>query len=563
MEWLASSRSLQAHWRYKAVLVAACTLAGASSGQGQCDILTREGVRDLGYSVSLSGESMLLGAPALYGAAGLAGSAHVYTGGPAGWALAADLAASDPHQGDEFGYAVGVVGTQAVVGAPAGDGPVIDSGTAYLFEDQSGVWVERQRLAPPELMANARFGASVAMDGGTLLIGAPHFGLDAALRSAVFVYTNTGISWARTDTWTGSSSMPGDFFGGSLAVAGRWAAVGAQRDDDGGTDAGAVYIFEWGGGVWQERTKLLASDSVADARFGWDLALSGSTLVVGACFSDNGGTSRGQVYFFEESAGLWTERANMDGQTLGQFDNLGTSVAVSGDWAAAGAPYGDGVLPGTGTLTFFERGPTGWAESGWRMDPTGTNGDRFGHALALDASGLSSALAVGAVGQRVTAVGNGAAHVLDVSADDGDDDGLQDSCQCVASAYCPGAPNSTGPGATMGYLGSLSVADNALYLISNGASAGSMGLFLYGDNQIAAPLGDGTLCVGSPQFRLGLAMTDGIGGAILPIDISAPPSAAGQIQAYATWNFQFWFRDLAAGGAGHNLSEGMAITFCP
>ncbi len=547
----------------KRVFAAACVLWGAPVGLAQCDLLLREGVRDFGQSVALFGQRALVGGPAVWGVAGLHGSAHVYDLGGEGWVLTADLGASDSHQGDEFGYAVALDGTWALVGAPVGDGPVIDCGTAYLLEDQSGTWVEGERFAPPELMAGARFGDAVALQGDTLLIGAPNFGLDAAQPSAVFVYARQGLNWTQVDRWSGSSSMPGDFFGGSVALDGLWAAVGVQRDDAGGTDAGAVYIFQFGGGIWQERAKLVASDAASDARFGWDVALSGSTLMVGARFSDNGGISRGEVYFFEESGGVWSESSHFSGQTLQQFDNLGTSVALQGGYAAAGAAYGDGVLDGTGTLTYFQRGPGGWAESGWRMDPEGTQGNRFGHALALDRSGATTTLLVGAVGQSATAVGTGAVQVLDIAGADGDGDGVQDSCQCAALPYCPASPNSSGPGAAMGHIGSLSVADNGLYLIANGASQGSIGLFLYGDNEISAPLGDGTLCIGAPQYRLGLAPTDATGGAILPVDLSAPPSAAGQVQPYSTWRFQFWFRDLAAGGAGHNLSNGLAITFCP
>jgi hypothetical protein len=539
--------------------VAMVVLLSTHDAWAQCEVLAKVGVRDFGHDVATSGEWALVGAPAQWGVLGMAGSAHLFKVGPFGWTADADLTASDPHQGDEFGYAVALHGTFAAVGAPEADGPMLDTGAAYLFEDQGGAWVQLDRFAPAELDTHDRFGTSIALGWNTVLVGAPYQGVDAGQPSAVYVFTRSGLSWSQTDRWTGSSSVSGDIFGGSLSLDGNWAAVGAYKDDDGGTDAGAVYLFNFSGGTWNEYTKLVASDAMALGRFGWDLDLSGTTLLVGASTSDIGGTASGEVYFFELSGGVWSETARFQGVNILPFDNLGTSVALDGDRGVAGAPWGDGTTPGTGTLVMFDRGPGGWVETGWCMDPEGEVGNRFGHSLDLGSEGLL----VGAVGEVEVSPGTGAVHVLAPDYSDGDGDGVQDSCQCVAVPYCPASPNSTGPGATMGTLGSLSVDDNIFYIRCDGASAGSFGLFLYGANAIAAPLGDGTLCVGAPQYRIGVAPTDANGDAILSVDLTSPPSASGLIQAYSIWHFQFWFRDVPAGGAGHNLSDGLTITFCP
>jgi|GEM_PF-1318902 hypothetical protein len=134
--------------------------------------------------------------------------------------------------------------------------------------------------------------------------------------------------------------------------------------------------------------------------------------------------------------------------------------------------------------------------------------------------------------------------------------------------YCSTSPNSLGAGALMGFGGTASVASNNLSLSVSAASAIQPGLFFYGPGQIQAPFGDGFRCVGAGGlgvFRLGPpVVSDAAGNGQRVLDLNAAPanSGPGLIQAGDTWNFQFWYRDPAAGGSGFNLSDGLSVTFC-
>jgi len=136
-------------------------------------------------------------------------------------------------------------------------------------------------------------------------------------------------------------------------------------------------------------------------------------------------------------------------------------------------------------------------------------------------------------------------------------------------SYCSTSPNSAGAGALMGSQGLPSIAANELVLTIQGGVPGRYGLFFYGPQQAHIPLGDGILCVaagGLGLFRLSPAqLTDGAGQASFWLDFTKPPANGGdgQITPGSTWNFQFWYRDPAAGGSGFNLSDGLAVTFCP
>jgi hypothetical protein len=133
---------------------------------------------------------------------------------------------------------------------------------------------------------------------------------------------------------------------------------------------------------------------------------------------------------------------------------------------------------------------------------------------------------------------------------------------CGASNYCVTTPNSAGPGATIGWSGTTSIAANNFVLTAAGCPANKLGLFIYGPNQSSLTLGNGIRCVGNPFFRLHAVTTTGAGTASYPVNYNTLP--VGQpITAGSIENFQFWFRDPAAGGGNSDLSNGLNAQFCP
>jgi len=161
------------------------------------------------------------------------------------------------------------------------------------------------------------------------------------------------------------------------------------------------------------------------------------------------------------------------------------------------------------------------------------------------AGGASYLVRVGSY--AITSSGAGALEIVQVSGS-------------VGMSYCTAAPNSAGPGATMSAFGSPSVVLNDFTLRVSGAPP-VFGLFFYGPNQISAPFGDGFRCVGGATQRLRPPiMADAMGEAARAVDLLSPP-AVGQLTADSEWNFQFWYRDAAAMGAGFNVSDGLEVLF--
>ena len=152
--------------------------------------------------------------------------------------------------------------------------------------------------------------------------------------------------------------------------------------------------------------------------------------------------------------------------------------------------------------------------------------------------------------------------IADGTSQDVNGNGVPDECECAATNYCIGAPNSVGPGSVLFPEGTPSVSLNDFDIRATGCPPGQFGIFFFGPDPIQIPFGNGFRCVGGGIVRfLPPILVGAAGEALLDLDVTAPP-ASGAIVAGSLWNFQFWYRDPAAGGAAFNLSDGLSVRFC-
>lgn len=135
--------------------------------------------------------------------------------------------------------------------------------------------------------------------------------------------------------------------------------------------------------------------------------------------------------------------------------------------------------------------------------------------------------------------------------------------RCAApSSYCVTTPNSVGPGAVLAATGSRSVSREDFTLRVAGSVPNQYGLFFYGAQQAQIPVGNGTLCVASPFFRLPVVQATPSGQASFTLRFGEL-MGNGVIEAGSTWNFQWWYRDPAAGGSKYDFSDAVQVEFCP
>ena len=253
------------------------------------------------------------------------------------------------------------------------------SGAAYVFEqDPIGAWVEVAKLTPSDGGGlSSRFGISVATDGPTIAVGA--FNRSSG-RGAVYLFERDGGGvWTESAILQAGDAQAGDSLGISVDVDGDVVVAGARFDDDLGDRSGSAYIFErvTAGGVWVQSSKLTASDGGIKHRFGDQVAVSGTRVVVGAPFYTGLYQFQGKAYIFESDlAGVWVQVADIVAADAGPLDGFGSDVDVVGDVIAVLAPgVNDAFGDRTGGVYIYEPdGAGGWSQTGTRLVPSALNG---------------------------------------------------------------------------------------------------------------------------------------------------------------------------------------------
>ncbi len=350
-----------------------------------------------GYAVAISGNTVVVGAPYEDGNATDSGAVYVFTRTGTTWSFQARLKAPSPAVNNEFGYAVAISGDTLVVGAPYRNS---NTGIAYVFTRSDTAWTYRANLTGAA--AGDQFGKAVAISGGTIVVGAPSKNSDAG---AAYVFTGSDATWTQKAYLTISTGTT-DYFGSAVAISDTTAVVGAYgKDGSSGADAGAVYVYFFNGTEWAQQAALLPSNPDAGDYFGYSVAISGNTVVVGAYREDSNtkgvnttpndyGTDTGAAYVFTRSGTTWSPQAYLKASNTGNSDYFGYSVGISGDIIVVGAEEEDSNTTGigsspndlasnSGAAYVFTRSGTTWSETSYlKAINTGAE-DRFGHAVAI------------------------------------------------------------------------------------------------------------------------------------------------------------------------------------
>ena len=332
------------------------------------------------------------------------------------FAQQAYLKAINADAGDLFGFSVALSGDTLAVGA-VGEGGVDnrtpDAGAVYVFSrDDNGVWRPQDFLRAINADTRDQFGFSVALSGDILAVGAVgEGGVDNRTpdAGAVYVYSrdNNG-EWHQQGFLRAVNADAGDLFGGAIALSGDTLAVGAVGEggaDNRTPDAGAVYVFSRDdNGVWLQQDFLRAFNADTRDQFGFSLALSENTLVIGAVgegSADNSKPDAGAVYVYSrDNNGEWPQQDFLRAINADAGDLFGGAVALSGDTLAVGAVgknSADNSKPDVGAVYVFSRDNNGvWLQQGFLRAFNAEAGDLFGGAVALS----GDTLAVGAVGEN-------------------------------------------------------------------------------------------------------------------------------------------------------------------
>lgn len=296
------------------------------------------------------------------------------------------LLASDKSGGDNFGQSVAISGSVIVSGAHFNTdlGPL--TGSAYVYELVGATWTQTAKLLSSDIAQNDRFGFSVDVDDGTIVVSTRYnddFGYGTG---SIYVFEKHSGAWVETQKLLPSDPQFNKFFGVSVAISGDVIVVGADLDDQVATDAGAAYVFErQTSGSWIEVAKLIAADAAMDDRFGAEVAVDGDRLVVSAHGDDDNGAQSGSAYVFSrQSSGAWTQTAKLMANDGATTDRFGNSVAIDQDTVAVGALKADGNQVDSGAVYIFERTGTSWTQTTKLVDASGLNLDQLGSEVAVE-----------------------------------------------------------------------------------------------------------------------------------------------------------------------------------
>ena len=355
-----------------------------------------------GQSVAIQGGTAVVGAPSAAGG----GAAYVFTRSGDAWSQTGKLVPSDLAAGDEFGQSVAIDGSTIVVGAPSDDATVSNQGSAYVFSATG----DAQRSQIAKLIATDpgntdNLGRSVAIDGSTIIAGSPNHAVGmTAGAGTIYTFAATGDS-TRNETarLTASDGAASDALGTSVSMDGSTIVAGAFGDDVGANaDQGSAYVFSLGGG---QIAHLVASDGAAGDRMGSAVSVGGGTIVAGSIYH---GSQKGIVYTFPATAaGSSPESAKLTASDGSTSDFLGGSVATDGQTILAGAPLDDFVADtnsNQGSVYRFDAaGAVARNETAKLVSAQDAAGDRAGSAVAVDG-------ATSIVGSNATKVGANASQ---------------------------------------------------------------------------------------------------------------------------------------------------------
>ena len=371
------------------------------------------------------------------------------------------LKASNTGSSDFFGNAVAISGDTLVVSAPGeasnatgvngsqSDNSLLGSGAAYVFTRSGTTWSQQAYLKASNPGSGDYFGFFLAISGDTIVVAAANedsasTGVNGnqndenAINSgAAYVFTRTGTTWSQQAYLKASNTGAGDNFGDTISISGDTVVVGANgeasfatgvngnQNDNSATSAGAVYVFTRSGIVWSQQAYIKASNTKAGQNFGWSVAISGDTLVVGAVNEQsnavgvNGNQNdistlgAGAAYVFTRSGTVWSQQAYLKASNSGSNDFFGNAAAISGDTLVVGAigeasnstgvngVQTDNSAVNSGAVYVFTRTGTTWSQQAYIKASNTGSGDFLGTSVAIS----GDTLIAGANGEASNATG--------------------------------------------------------------------------------------------------------------------------------------------------------------
>lgn len=404
------------HWNRRtksgtciAALTGALTLVAASTAHAAAPVTLAAVPKcptsnsDFGSAVAISGPVAVIGA---WNADNYHGAACVFAESRGAWHLQAVLNDPGNAKWDGFGYATATsrtsAGTYAMVSSEGTSG-VTSSGIVYTYVRSGSTWHREETLSNPNRTIGASFGSSLAMSGTTAVVSDDGYKNGSGI---VYVYVKSGNSWHLQATLSNPAPAANANFGGGVSISGSTIVVGdgiqpspAARPRPGkparaATVYAEAYVFTRSASKWHLQARL-TDTSASQATSAAAVAVYGNVALLGA---ENGGSGQGETYVFRRTGTTWRRLVILHDPAKDD-SNFGTSVALAGNIAVIGAPYGHTC----GVAYVYEESRQGWTPR-VKLVPPGKCGGLNLFGWAVSVSGKTA----------VVGAGYGGAYVMNV-----------------------------------------------------------------------------------------------------------------------------------------------------
>lgn len=341
------------------------------------------------------------------------------------------------------------VGLFAITGCQAGENPA-----PRTTDHSAALALQQTKLRASDGAELDQLGIAVAASGTTAVLGAPRDDDRGTDAGAAYVFVRTGSTWTQQAKLTASDGFANDNFGGAVAISGDTVIIGAVYNDATNSDGGAAYVFTRTGTAWTQQARLVASDAAPADQLGISVAIDGDTAVIGTVDVDDRGERSGAAYVFARTGAAWTQQAKLLADDGAEQDQFGIAVAVSGNTAMVGAYGDDDRGRSAGSVYVYDRIGTTWGQSQKLLADDGLDIDELGISIALagDTAAIGAVFAGdGGAAYVFARTGTAWAQQAKLVADDGGDG--EDFGQSIAlsgDAILVGAPNDNELGAAAG-----------------------------------------------------------------------------------------------------------------
>ena len=252
-----------------------------------------------GHSLAIYNNNMIVGAYKADAFGNDSGAAYIFEKIGSKWEETYKLLPEKLERYDYYGYATALSDNHIIVGAYGDDNRGTCSGTAYIFEKNNNQWKQITKLIPDAAKTNDYSGYSVDISDQYAVLGAYKADIKGPNAGAAYVFEKKHNRWLEIKSLYPWSAKGYDYFGASVAIAGDYIIVGAYGDSKNGRLAGGAYVFQLVDGIWEEYVYITASEGHPSDKFASSVSISDTgDALIGAYGHDTKGSKSGAAYIY-------------------------------------------------------------------------------------------------------------------------------------------------------------------------------------------------------------------------------------------------------------------------